>query len=200
MNGRPLILEGLTGTGKSSTIEALRARGIHVWFDEVATFDDHMDRWLEQPAMPAAERTQRLDSILDHISAVAPRRANDTTSIIERFHLSYFALDGDWSIYDGIDERAANLGIRLVLLDVPDDALAKRCLYRQEYGHTDWQSLGDIYGSEQAALEALRCSQQRRRDALGKTRLPSLTIDTTAMDWAAYADRIIAFAGSYDDA
>jgi len=192
---RPVIVEGLTGTGKSSTIAALCARGVEVWFDEDATFDDFMNRWLADPAMQPDQRTERLDRILAHVEA-GTGRMSDAATVIERFHLSYAALDDDWAVYERIDHQAAKLGIALVLLDLPDELLAERCLYRREFGRTDWQSLSDIYGSEADALEALRVSQQRRRHALARTQLEHITIDTAAMAWTEYAAQIHAFANA----
>jgi thymidylate kinase len=188
-----IIIEGLTGAGKSSTIAALQRNGAHVRFDEEATFGDFMNRWLDDPNLPAAERTRRLAPILDHISTSLSATG---VEIIERFHLSYFALDGAWATYAAIDARAAELGIGLVLLDLPDAELKARSLYRREYDDADWQSFLDLYGSEAAALSALQRSQQRRRDALDQTCLRHLTIDTRDMAWDAYARAIVSFAAT----
>ena len=185
-----LIIEGVTGAGKTATIAALRALRQVELYDEDQTFGDFMQEWLADPHATAVRKTSRLVQVLSQIESARPRDC-----LIERFHFSYYALDGDWSMYAVVDERAADLGVKLVLLDVADELLRTRSLYREEYGRTDWQHLIKLYGTESAAIEALRRSQQRRRDALAKSRMECIVIDTDSMDWTNYAARIWMWAG-----
>lgn len=188
-----VIIEGLTGAGKSSTIAALQEVGAKVAFDEDATFGEYMNEWLSNPQMPVELRARRLLHVLDSVSNPT-RRSDPGVHIIERFHLSYYAIDGEWSFYDLIDERASELGITLALLDFSDDCVPARSLYRNEYGGADWQSLINIYGSEELALQALRLSQHRRREALTRTRIRNVVINTEQMAWCEYAKTIQQFA------
>ncbi len=107
--------------------------------------------------------------------------------MLERFHVSYYAQVPAWAHYRDIDLRLADLGVAIALLTVPDAVLKERSLLRQEYGGADWQSFATRYGSEGGAIEALRCSQNLRLEALALTRLPHLTIDTTDRTWDDYA-------------
>jgi hypothetical protein len=184
-----VIIEGLTGFGKTSTIRAMLAARPARLYDEDATFDDFMTKVTADPLMPREERTGRLEGILDGLERETAA-GEPADCIFERFHLTYHALDGDWSTYRAIDERAAALGMRIVLLNLPDESLAGRSLYRAEYGGADWQGRIEHLGSESAALADLRLSQQRRRDALQLSALPHLVVDTREMDWVAYATRI----------
>ncbi len=49
------------------------------------------------------------------------------------------------------------------------------------------------YGTRKKAIEAVQTSQQRRIDALEKTRLPHLRIETNTKEWSSYANSILAF-------
>jgi len=142
--------------------------------------------------MSNAARTRRFDAVLDRLES--NRVPHTGISIVERCWFSNVALGDDWSIHDRNDERAAALGFRLALLDVPDELFATRSLYRAEYDRRDWQAFNEMYGSEAAAIAAIRASQQRRREALTRTRMPTLVLDTAAMDWPAYASVLEVFA------
>jgi hypothetical protein len=128
MNG--LIIEGVTGTGKSSTIKALASMRTFELFDQHETFGDFMTTWIASPESATRNAESRQHAILDSIAAHRP----DPTYhyLLERFHPSQYALGADW--YDEIDERCAKLHCRMVLLTLPTEQLSARCLYRAEYG------------------------------------------------------------------
>jgi hypothetical protein len=58
-----------------------------------------------------------------------------------------------------------------------------RSLYRKEHGARDWQSLIARYGSEQAAPSLLRGAQNVRIEAVKRSGLPFMLIDTEGMAW-----------------
>jgi hypothetical protein len=189
MNG--LIIEGVTGTGKTSTIRALTSVTTFELFDEDETFGDFMTEWIAAPQSATRYAQSRQHSILD---AIATHRSDPTYRyLLERFHPSQYALGANW--YDEIDERCAKLHCKVVLLTLPTEDLRMRCLYRAEYGGRDWQDFIEFYGSEPAALEAVQRSQQRRHDALTKSALPHLIIDTGEQSWLAYAEQILEWSG-----
>lgn len=179
-----ILLEGLTGTGKSSTIAALRRLGLApaLVVPEEETFGDFMDE-LADGTKDDAFRLRRLE-------AIRHRVRHEPSFLLERFHVSYYALLPRWALYEAIDAELADLGVTLVLLRIDEARLRSRSLLREEHGRTDWQSLGEHFGSEEKALAALRDSQRRRVDALALTRLRTITIDTGAQDWDAYARQI----------
>jgi hypothetical protein len=189
MNG--LIIEGVTGTGKTSTIRALTSMASFELFCEDETFGDFMTEWIASPQAATRDAQARQHAILDTIAA---HRSDPTYRyLLERFFPSQYALGSDW--YAQIDERCANLDCKIVLLTLPTEELRARCLYRAEYADRDWQHFIDSYGSEPAALDAIRRSQQRRHDALTKSALPHLVINTSGKDWSAYAEQVIQWAG-----
>ncbi len=128
--------------------------------------------------------------LLDEIETTRPERY-----VLERFHLSHFALDYQWDVYQEIDARCAALECKIVLLKIPNGGMAPRSLYRSEYDGRDWQGFIQHYGSEGKALEAIRRSQQLRFDALELTAMRHLIIDTAGRAWDDYAAQIGTFAG-----
>jgi hypothetical protein len=181
-----IILDGLTGTGKSSTIAAMRRAGLapELVVPEEETFGDLMDE-IAGGGLEGARFVQRLETITTRLEDEHPR-----SFLLERFHVSYYAQVPAWAHYRDIDLRLADLGVAIALLVVPDAVLKERSLLREEYGGTDWQSFATRYGSEGGAIEALRRSQNLRLEALALTRLPHLTIDTTDRTWDDYARTI----------
>jgi hypothetical protein len=195
-----LILEGVTGAGKSQTLRALQAhpawptllRGGRV-IPEEETLGEFMDE-LQQPDLTITERLARLYRVLtelEHAAFVADQAAG---YVLERFHLSYYALLPDWQLYRPLEERLRALHSQLVLLAVAAEHMAQRALDRVDRQASTWtQEMIGYYGSREAALQTIALSQARRQASLALTMLPFVTIETTAMDWATYAEQIITF-------
>lgn len=185
------IVEGVTGSGKTSTIKALRSLVTFQHFDEEATFNDFMHDFAADSELAAQRASDRMATILDTVEA-----ENDSQHyIFERFHFSQLALGSDWKWYKHLDERCAALDCKVVALTVPDDQLASRSLYRAEYGGTDWQGLIERVGSEESALRAIRRAQESRLDAIRMSLLEHLIIDTVEGTWSRYACEIADWAG-----
>jgi RimJ/RimL family protein N-acetyltransferase len=182
-----IILEGLTGTGKSHVIAAMRRSGRlpDAVLGEEETFGDLMDEI--DAGDPVPDLLRRLD-------LVRARLAREDRYLVERLHPSYYALLPEWSYYRELDASLASSGARLVVLTVPPALLRERCLLRREHGGSDWQGFLERYGSEDGALRALRVSQDRRLEAVALTSMPGLVVDTAAMDWDACAASLAAFA------
>ena len=175
-----LVIEGLTGAGKSSVLTALseglqaRNASCSIIYEE-ETFGELMDE-LNQPE-PPADLLWRLNAVLAGLSALT-----SDWVILERFHLSYYALLPEWERYRVIDQQLVSLSARLVLLSYPPEMVSERALYRHE--REGWsEGYIALYGSEQAALEALQTSLIQREQAFNLSQLPKLRLDTSAADW-----------------
>lgn len=190
-----LILEGVTGTGKSSTLAALAARedfrtlladgGV---FPEEVTFGEFVRESRTDPTSLA-----RLESVLAEVETRS-RGRRDYFYVLERFHHSYFAFSLDWGIYAGIERRLRALNCSVVLLTIPPREMELRSLRRADMAGTAWvDEVVGFYGSPDLALAGLAASQERRREALARGSLPSLEIETTDRDWNGYADAIMSF-------
>jgi hypothetical protein len=185
-----LILEGVTGSGKSSTVRALQACAAFKLYDEDATFDDFLTQFWDNPGAAAGRAVRRFASILTEIE-----KDPSQNCLLERFHFSPIAVGSDLAWYQAINERCAALGCKVAALTIPEEELRLRALNRKEYCDKDWQFLIARYGSVEASLGVLRAAQRRRVEAIGASGLPSLLIDTSAMAWDDYAAQIARWAG-----
>ena len=197
MQPRSLILEGVTGAGKSSTLAALsRCASRPPWLEaahliaEEETLGELMAEDLQDPSRSVAERTARLTRILALVSA-APA---DAAFLLERFHLSYYALQPDWAPYVAMDAALAALGFRQVLLTIPEAEIRRRSLHRVDRAEEAWaEGMIGYFGSEAQALDALLASRARRLECCAWTRLPTLILDTSTMEWDEVARQIAGF-------
>lgn len=182
-----LVIEGVTGAGKTSVLAALRRREAFSGFLgtellEDQTFGELMDE-LKEPEDDESARCWRLWSAL-----VRLERANGGF-VLERFHPSYYALLPDWSLYEELDEKLWRLGARVVLLSYDEALIDARALERPGAAG----SLEAYYGSKDAARKAVSDSMRRRRECLGRSALPWLELDASSMDWERCADRALEF-------
>ena len=185
------IIEGVTGSGKTSTIEALRAVTTFELIDEQATFDDFVPEYFADADAAASRANARMATILDTIEA--QRRSK--RYLLERFYFSQLALGSPWSFYQDLDDRCAALNAKVIVLVLPEEDIARRSLYRAEHGDRDWQNLIEHYGSEQAALRALSDSQAARIQAVTESRLEHRMVNTSEKQWHSYAVKIAEWLG-----
>lgn len=198
MNG--ILLDGVTGAGKSQTLAALQQHpkfpaliGSGRVFMEEETLGEVMDE-LSEPNVPPSKHLWRLERVLAELQQDAVTKPSPCGYVLERFHFSYYALLPDWNLYAPIDEQLCSLHCKIVLLTVSPDEFPNRSLDRIDRRDTDWtRGMVAFYGSRDAALDAMKTSQARRRQSLHLTHLPSVEIDTTAQAWTAYADQIIRY-------
>jgi hypothetical protein len=112
--------------------------------------------------------------------------------LLERFHFSYYALLPEWDLYASFDARLAQLNCVTILLQIPEQDIADRCIDRKDRATTTWSDdIITYFGSRRAALEAVVRSTNRRREAAYRSRLPVLEIDTRAQLWEVYANKIV---------
>jgi thymidylate kinase len=186
-----LIIEGVTGTGKTSVIAALQALSRFELIDEVATFDDFMTEFFADPTAAAHRAHDRMAAILDKIE----EHAHSKHYLLERFHFSQLALGSELKWYQDLNERCEALAAKVAVLVLPKNEIARRSLYRLEHGGKDWQNLIDRYGSEAKALRAIKDSQGARIRAVEKSCLQHRKLDTTEKAWRRYAMDIADWAG-----
>jgi hypothetical protein len=81
-----------------------------------------------------------------------------------------------------------------VLLTIPEAEIRRRSLHRADRTEEPWaQGMIEYFGTEDLAARALMASRRRRLDCCAWTRLPTLVIDTSAMQWDDCARQIAAF-------
>lgn len=185
-----ILIEGVTGSGKTETLRALirdprfeplLAQGRV--FSEEQTFGEALAE-ISTDASSSETHLWRMRKILE---------TEDLSRgfVLERFHLSYYALLPHWHLYESIDCDLANLDTHLVMLVVPDSLQSTRCLFRTDRSSEWTTGMINYFGSVDAATCAIRNSQRRRLEALKWTLLRSTVIDTTEQRWSDYTDSII---------
>src|SRR5262245_28730543 len=120
-----LLLEGVTGSGKTRTLQALQAhpafqalmRRGRVFVEE-ETFGEFMDE-VRQPEPQPGHRYRRLGQVLHTVEQAAGADGAPYAYVLERFHPSYYALEPEWGRYDAIDQRLRALNCKAVLLSFP---------------------------------------------------------------------------------
>ena len=196
--GTGILIEGSAGAGKTKTLEAIREHpafpGLlqkgRVYYENETLGD--LLRDLKNPQMSPERLCSRLQRVLRTLSRAS--RREQYGYILERFHITYYVLFPDWKPYESIDHQLHALHCKLVQLHFDPNEIAERSLDRFDRRDTDWaQEIIEYFGSREHALQSMRLFQQRRRKCLSLSRLPHMEIDTTLMDWHAYAEQIIRF-------
>lgn len=91
---RCLIIDGVSGAGKSQTLAALKSQLEPVppgtFISEEETLGEFMGEELPRNDLTGREKCWRLDAVMQKIEAAG--RENQPFWIIERFHPTYYAL------------------------------------------------------------------------------------------------------------
>jgi len=193
-----LIIEGITGVGKTQTLRALQRspelqrafRSLDI-FREKETFGNFMTELMENPDAPPAHKLRRLNRVIQTVQSRSQRHPS-YGFILERAHYSYYALLPDWSLYEETDALLASLNTLIVLLRLPVPELKTRSLYRIDRDPKWWaRGFVDHYKSETNALSTFEQIQERRYQGIQNSILPHIVIDTSAMSWDRYAEMIV---------
>ena len=185
-----LILEGVSGSGKSSVLRRLRRtaafRGALV-LTERETFGELMGELRRNP-LERQHFLRRLDACMKKLERLPRGRA----CLVERFHPSYDALVPDWTLYRALDRRLAKLGFKLAVLRIPESELSRRSFARVDRS-AGWRvGMNEYFGGRAAALRALQRSQRCRLTVMRRTELPCRVFDTRDQDWARIASALAA--------
>jgi hypothetical protein len=187
-----LILDGVTGAGKTSIIGEIIGRlsgNLEIVYED-DTLGDLMDQ-IRDPSWLAAPRFDHLEATLSRVEASLVADP-DRQILVERFHLTAFALFPHWGCYERFDTRLRELGAVMALLTFPTALAEIRSIARDD--RKGWDTgMDEWYGSRAEAVKAVVLSQRRRCNALTKTRLPFLHIDTRDQDWDRCARTILAY-------
>lgn len=200
---RIVIIEGVAGAGKSTIV-----REIESWFDsaqergrlkvflEDETVGDIVSLvsdpgWQEHPHFETLDRVIR--ELEDEFTG-----SPEKLFLIERFHLTSFALFPRWELVQKYDAQLANLGAVHVLLTFPDGLVEERSIERPELRAAGWsEGMDRWYGSRAAAIDAATKSQRGRWEGIRRSALPFLHLDTREKDWSRYVRTIMKFWGHH---
>lgn len=208
---RGCVLVGVWGAGKTSvyqrTVARLTTAGCQslIAVPQAATITTHT----YAPGTPA-EHAGRIVSWLNHLTTFleetnqrfqasglgqhrfAPAWA--PTCILEGlgFDVPMYELPIRRDTLNDVEGRLATLGLRLVLLRVPDDRILPQCVESTRYHRgAKWAGYLEAFG----ATDAARARHIRRMQAelvrwAHTSPLPLHVIDTATMDWDTYAYRV----------
>ena len=116
MNG--ILLDGVTGAGKSQTLAALEKHpkfaallGNGRVFMEEETLGEVMDE-LTEPNVPPSQHLWRLENVMAELTRAASTQNDPYGYVLERFHFSYYTLLPEWDLYQAIDRPLKALGAR----------------------------------------------------------------------------------------
>ncbi|MFN8673185.1 MAG: hypothetical protein U0457_14035 [Candidatus Sericytochromatia bacterium] len=184
-----LIIEGLSGAGKSIIIKLLekklQEKNIdYILYDENETFGDLTEE-IKDINNSDIDKCFRLYNILKKLNI------NSELKILERFHLSYYALIQDWNLYKEIDEELFKDNFLIVFLDYADNLIFDRAINHADLKHDGLALAIDFFGSKEKAFEAYLNSKNNRKKALNLTKLKFIEIDTSEMLWEKYTSEIL---------
>jgi hypothetical protein len=193
-----ILIEGVTGSGKTQTLQALMHHkeisallGSGRVFTEEETFGEVMSE-IQEPGISSEHYLRRLTHILGLVEAQVKSTPDRVGFVLERFHLSYYVLLPEWNLYAGFDARLFRLNFLTVLLSIPEQDIASRCIERKDRAGTSWtEDMIGHFGSREGALDAVIQSVRKRRDAARMSGLPLIEIETGSGSWSEYANKIV---------
>ena len=191
-----IVLEGITGSGKSTLYQRL-GRSPRVLSYESRLFLAQAYTLRMAPEAGECETLHRLVDAVERLHAPYWRSefsARDDARgslcwVMEGFQY-YMALDrcaptADAALVASVEARLCELGGHLVVLTVQPDAILEQCV-RSTLRHrgSGWRDFLFRMGrTETEVAEVLRRRQERLLALVTATRLPVIRLDSTTQDW-----------------
>jgi hypothetical protein len=179
IQARVVIIEGVPGAGKTTLQERLRqatkGRPVTVFSEEALLFG-WVHAWL--PGIDAL-RTSLMHHMVDHMvhSLV---ESPETLFVLNRFHISYllFAKVLDMETYDSLIERLRELGVLVLVPQIPPAAVAERAVHiervdplwrahlNKRLENSGFSNISAMYTDEQKKVRQLLAKQQLQYEIL----------------------------------
>lgn len=168
-----LILEGIAGTGKTTTLEILeRLRGKK----NISLFCENQTR---QPLEQYTDITKVAHSdLFDSLIATARNIGKDY--IFDRFHLTSLYVHHDlvWADFRGIEKDLIQLNAKICILTINKEDIRSRIL--DDYKTLGYEKLLLRYGrTKTEQIENYWTAQMRLMDLMRESVLPVLVINTS---------------------
>jgi hypothetical protein len=198
-----IVLEGITGSGKSTLYQRL-GRSPRVLSYESRLF---LAQAYTLRMGREAEEREALHRLVDAVECLhTPYQRSEFSArsdargslcwVMEGFQY-YMALDRlgpaeDAALVESVETRLCQLGGHLVVLTVEPDAILEQCvLSTLRHRGAGWRDfLFRTGGTEEEVAEVLRQRQERLLALVAVTRLPVVRLDTTSQDWDAVTARV----------
>ena len=203
-----LILEGISGTGKTTILHALTRSERFIQNSAIVLSEHHTQRVLErkerEEGLVVADNVQLLEQHVSYLESLRDRlhqmdwRQNNRTNmrvpyLLERFHFTHVChyVHMSWPDVEEIDCRLATLNCKVCLLTMDKAMIEQRVIherdaawrnYLRRYGETD-EEIVDYYAGQQEMM----C------DLCAKSALDTLIVDTTGTDISRSTEKIMDF-------
>ena len=207
-----LIIEGIAGTGKTTTLYALLddKRWLQkLYLSSYVLSEHHTLRVLENRALAKTLTKQDCIEVLNtHVNYLEKLKTNleqtdwlerDRTAqklpfIFERFHLThaYHFDQVNWSDVKAIDQRLAALNTKLCVFTIDPEDMQKRII--EDYRKSGWQEYLKTLGSNDNEIKAHFVREQEKIILLAKqTVLPVKVFDTSSLSTQQLVDGVLDF-------
>lgn len=195
-----IILEGVTGSGKSSVFKELKLKQIKpniLLLSEYYTL-----RTFETMADKSEYVFDQLLSFIEHQDQLFFEAQLDKTSngqqqkisvCFEGFHLNAYSrgLISEEE-FIRIDQRVKKLGFKTVFFELPETSLEKRCIEETlMYRKSGWKNYIEALGGNEKALKIFTERQLLMQEKLQGNVGEGLRIDTSGKDWKNYTEIIL---------
>jgi thymidylate kinase len=191
-----IILEGISGSGKTAVLNALLKSERYTnrnYLSSLILSEHQTQRVLErkdrEQGLVKQDNIELLQNHIDYISEINNRLSemawcdNKSTAMrfpyfLERFHLTHVVQYShiNWKDVKQFDEKLAILNCRLCILTIDRNSISERILSRQ---NTGWQEYIRRFGNNEHEITDHFVKQQNDLLELAeKSRLETLTIDT----------------------
>jgi thymidylate kinase len=204
-----LILEGISGTGKSAVLESLLAHP-HMQqlpaLSRLVLTEHHTQRVLEileqQEVLDSTHHISLLEDLVSFIERMQSRTSSrgwnepglqsyDLFFLMERFHLTHVFRfpDMNWNQVAHIDQRMRKIGAVLCLLTVDADILEERLFSRE---NTCWLRYLKRYGeTPDAVVNAFMQRQTLAIRLAEQSSLPSIQLNTSHLSIAELTEALV---------
>lgn len=196
-----IILEGVAGTGKTTTLYKLLASKYwnnKPFLSSVILSEHHTLRVLENKRLDKThtknDSVELLDDHIDYLEAIRTklkqtswlerdRTAQKMPFVLERFHLShvYHHDNVAWTDVDSIDKKLYNLNAKLFIFTIKPEDMKHRII--EDYNKSGWQDyLKTIGKNDSEIIEYFSKKQEEYLSMAKRSHLDTVLIDSSTMD------------------
>jgi hypothetical protein len=208
-----LLIEGISGAGKTTVLTGLRSRLPSLTQEAHLLFTE---QYTQRLVTSATEKTGLYESVIKllchyvtfleglkrrydvSIFSSHPRRVSiDVAFLFERFHLGQYILQGfePDDAFSGLDDRLAVLGAKLVVLTIPENLIFERCVVStQRFRGSGWKDYQAAWKLDNDGIVARYIDEQFNLLRLARmSAIPLQVIDTADQDWGRIQSEVFAF-------
>ncbi|MBB3126696.1 hypothetical protein FHS19_001350 [Paenibacillus rhizosphaerae] len=201
---RGVILEGLSTTGKTSVLSALKrvhSLSSHAERTMIA-LSEHYSQILhsDHGVLRSLDHNEHMKLLNQHISYLEQlhgwieslghtKPSNGIFFILERFHLNHRAAFADHSEIEALEQRLLSLNAKCVLLTISREAIPSR--FVESRGEAWRKYVMSNHPSADDACRKFVEDQEILRRCMKQSLIPAMEINTDEASWDGYASQIL---------